>query len=199
MRSLTERISYLPAGSQPLSSDVGFVHGDRYEWIFDVGSNEEASNVIQGIEREKRVILSHFHEDHTGNLGRVSYHDLFCGDYTKKKFGKGIEVKAPVIFEDGIKLTIFPIPSPHSKGMLGLEVDEKYAFLGDAVYGVIKDGKTAFNVNLLKETISVLQSLKAEQFLISHDAAFVKSKKEVMAELNRLYAMRVPGEAYILL
>lgn len=199
MIRLTERISYLPASLEPLSSDIGFIHGDRYEWVFDVGSNEEALKVIQGMEREKNVILSHFHKDHTDNLERISYENLYCGDYTKKKFGKGIEVKSQVTFEDGVRITIFPIPSLHSKGTVGLEVEEEYAFLGDAVYGMMKNGKAAFNINLLKETIFVLESLKADKLLISHNVAFVKSKAEVIAELKKLYNMRRTGEAYVVL
>lgn len=199
MLRLTERISYLPASLEPLSSDIGFVHGDRYEWIFDLGSNEEALHIVQEIDREKNVILSHFHKDHTDNLKRISYDNLYCGDYTKKKFGKGIEVKAPITFEDGVRITMFPLPSLHSKGAVGLEVDEEYAFLGDVVYGMMKNGKAVFNINLLKEMILVLESLKAEKFLISHDAAFIKSKEEVIAELNKLYKMRRPGEAYVVL
>lgn len=199
MQKLSERISYLPAGTEPLSSDVVLIHGDNYEWIFDVGNNSGAVKLIQGIDREKNIILSHFHEDHTGNLKRISYNQVYCGNYTKKKFGIGTEVKSAIIYEDGVKLTIFPLPGLHSKGEVGLEVDEEFAFLGDAVYGVPKDGKQAYNVNLLKEMISILSALKVKYFLLSHDVTFVRSREQILTELKEIYEMRKPGESYIFL
>lgn len=197
MQTLSERISYLPSSWHPLSSDVGFIHGDKYEWIFDVGCNSESLDIIQGFDREKKIILSHFHKDHTDNIEQIQYSDLYCGSYTCKKVGKGIEVHTPLIFDDGVKIKIFPIPSIHSKGTVILEVNEEFAFLGDAVYGAVKNGKKVVNVNLLKEMISVLSTLKAEKFLLSHDKTFVKSKEAVISKLNNLYQMRKPGETYL--
>lgn len=199
LRTLSKQISYLPATSQPLSADVGIIRGDRFDWIFDVGSNDEAVETIQKIDGEKNIILSHFHEDHIGNLERICYYDIYCGDYTKLKLRKGIEVKSPITYDDGVKLTLFPIPSTHSKGAIGLEVNEEYAFLGDAVYGARKNGKVAYNINMLKEMIATLEQLKAQLFLISHDAAFVQPKAKIIAELMDLYTMRKPGEAYLFL
>lgn len=199
LKKLSERISYLPAGSVPLSSDIGLIHGDKCEWIFDVGNNEEAVRVIQGIYREKNIILSHFHEDHTGNLERITYKEIYCGDYTRKKLGRGTTVKEPLTFEDGVKITIFPIPSSHVKGAVGIEADEQFAFLGDAIYSMVKNGRTAFNVTLLQEMLSVLESLKAEHFLLSHDTTFVKSKTAVVKGLTALYKMRKQGEPYLFL
>lgn len=199
MQTLSKQISYLPANVNPLSSDVGVVHGNKYEWIFDVGSNSEAVDIIQKIDKEKIVILSRFHKDHTDNLGRVQYDALYCGSFTYEKLGKGIEVKEPLQFEDGVKITIFPIPSTHSKGAVGLEVNEEFAFLGDAIYGAVKNGKIVMNVSLLKEMILALNNLKADKFLLSHDTAFVKSKTTVISELNDLYQKRQKGEPYIFL
>lgn len=199
LRTLSKQILYLPATSQPLSADVGIIRGDKFVWIFDVGSNDEAVDIIQGIDREKNIILSHFHEDHIRNLERISYKGMYCGDYTKFKLQKGTEVQAPITYEDGVKLTLFPIPSIHSKGTIGLEVNEEYAFLGDAVYGARKNGKVVYNINILKEMIATLEKVKAQQFLISHDAAFMQPKAKVIAELKELYKMRKPGEAYLFL
>lgn len=199
LRTLSKQISYLPATSQPLSADVGIIHGDRFDWIFDVGSNDKAVETIQKVDREKNIILSHFHEDHIGNLERVCYCNIYCGNYTKVKLKKGTEVKSSITYDDGVKLTLFPIPSTHSKGAIGLEVNDKYAFLGDAVYGTRKNGKVAYNVNMLKETIETLEKLKAQLFLISHDAVFVQPKAKIITKLMRLYTMHKPGEAYLFL
>lgn len=199
LRTLSKQISYLPATTQPLSADVGLIRGDRFDWIFDVGSNAETMETIQQGDKEKNIVLSHFHADHIRNLEQIRYCNLYCGDYTRGKLGKGTEVNSPITYEDGVKLTLFPIPSPHSKGAVGLEVNEEYAFLGDAVYGAEKNGKAAYNINMLKELIAALEQVKAQLFLISHQTAFVQPKAKIMTALMELYAMRKPGEAYLIL
>lgn len=196
LRVITEKIACLPASDDPLSADVGIVSGAGCTWIFDVGSGDGAAALIQDIEGEKRVALSHFHADHAGNIGRISFDALYGGAFTVKRLGRGESVTAPIRFADGV--TLFPIPSSHSKGALGLETDG-YAFVGDATYPMPKNGGAAYNTSLLKETIRALEGLSARFLLLSHDPAFVRPKEEVMAELQRVYASRAPGEAYIFL
>lgn len=197
--TISKQISYLPASKGPLSSDVGFIRGDRYEWIFDIGNSDEAATVIQEIDREKNVILSHFHKDHMGNFERISYDNIYCGDFTRKKLGTGSEVKSPITIYDGVKMTLFPIPSPHSKGVIGLEVNDEVAFLGDAVYGINKNDKIIYNLNLLKDMIATFEKLKAQKFLISHRVPFIRSKEKVVTKLKEVYKMRKPGESYLYL
>lgn len=197
VHALTQRISYFPAASDPLSADIGMIRGDAFTWFFDVGSSDAAADFIQGSDAPHKIILSHFHADHTRNLSRVTYSQLYCGDFTYSKFHKGTVIREPLTIIDGVKLTLFPIASPHSKGAIGLEVDDAYAFLGDALYGADKKGRMAYNITKLKEMITTLEGLKASRFLISHDPVYVRSRQAVIAELKALYAMRKPGEAFI--
>lgn len=197
LQRLTERISYLPVSDNPLSADVGIIRGDVFTWFFDVGSNDDAFEIITGSGSPRKIVLSHFHADHTRNLARIAYTDLYCGDFTCAKLQDGEVIREPVTFDDGIELTLFPMASTHSKGAVGLEVDEEYAFLGDALYGAYKKGRMAYNVTKLKEMITVLEGLRAPQFLISHDPAFVRPGQKVIAELKALYDSRKPGEAFI--
>lgn len=199
IKNISERISYLPASENPLSSDVGIIRGDKYVWIFDVGASDESAKAIQALEKEKNLVLSHFHEDHIKNVERVSYRNIYCGNYTYFKLQKGTVVQNSLAFFDGVKLTIFPIPTVHAKGALGLEVNEEYAFLGDAVYCARKKGKAVYNVNLLKETITTLKLLKADRFLISHSPEFVHEKESVISELTEIYENRTSGETFIFL
>lgn len=199
LRTLSNRISYLPASDGPLSSDVGIISGDEFAWIFDVGSCDEALELIQGIPKQKKIILSHFHQDHIANLERITEADIYCGSYTKTKLQRGMEIRSAVTYNDGVTLTIFPIPSTHAKGAVGLEVNEEFAFLGDAVYAAGKNGRVMYNVGLLKETIVTLEGLKAQTFLLSHDSTFVQPKEKVLSELKELYRMRKPGESYLFL
>ena len=196
-RKIADSIFYFPATESPLSADVGIIQCADGVWLYDVGSSDEAAAAIEALSGKKNIILSHFHPDHAGNIDRVSYDRLYAGKFTCKRLGGiGVSVEDHMYFEDGIHL--FPLPSGHAKGCVGLEYGG-YAFLGDAVYASDKDGRIAYNAGLLKELIAVLKSLEASWFLVSHNVPFVKPKTEVMAELEEIYALRSPHEPYIFL
>ena len=83
---ITEHISYIKASGQPLSADVILVEGQEYLYAFDVGNNEKVAEYLNSIPKKKRVILSHFHTDHMGNIGRVSWESVYFGANTEKYF-----------------------------------------------------------------------------------------------------------------
>lgn len=194
---ITERISYLPATEEPLCADVVVIAGAEFNWIYDVGSSAEAAEFVSALPGRKNVIISHFHGDHTANLNRIAYDNLYCGDFSAAKLGKGISVTSALSIDDGVRLDIFPLASTHSKGALGLQVDGKIAFIGDAVYSQVKGGRAVYNVNTLKQMISVLERLEAERFALSHSEGFIHSKNDVIRSLRELYSSRKPGESYI--
>lgn len=195
--ALTDAIICFPAGEQPLSANVGIVRGERYIWLFDVGASDAAAAYLNALDGEKNVILSHFHADHTANLGRVDYQTLYCGGYTRRKLGTGTAVAEPLTVQDGLRLTIFPLPSVHAKGSVGLLIDDQYAFLGDAVCGAVREGRAVYNAALLRQTILTLAGLDARYFLLSHQMDRPRAKADVLAALNQIYAARRPGEVYI--
>ena len=196
IRNVTDRISYLPAVEKPLSADIGIIRCDDKLWIYDVGSSGEAAEAINALAGPKNIVLSHFHTDHAGNIDHVAYDMLYAGAFTCRKLGKGSIVDAPLRFENGIH--IFPLPSGHAKGCVGLEYGD-YAFLGDAVYSMEKNGKAAYNAGLLKELITVLKSLRANLFLLSHREPFARPRAGVIMWLEEIYARRDRNEPYIFL
>lgn len=195
-RKIADSIYYFPAAESPLSADVGIIQCAEGVWLYDVGSSDEAAAVIEAIPGKKNIVLSHFHPDHAGNIDRVSYDMLYAGKFTCKRLSKGVSVEDHMYFENGIHL--FPLPSGHAKGCLGLEYGD-YAFLGDAVYATGKDGRIAYNAGLLKELIAVLKSLEASWFLVSHKNSFVNPRDAVITELEEIYALRSPHEPFIYL
>lgn len=196
---IDDRISYWKSTKDPLSADIGVVEGDAFTWIFDVGSSDEAAWSVQSIPMQKNIVLSHFHKDHIGNLGRIDCQKIYQGTHTFRYTHKGEVVRGNQCIRDGVILHLFECPSSHAKGTIGLEIDGKYAFLGDALYCTMKEGKSAYNANLLAEEIRVLRDLHAEYFLISHDENFVQRKEEVLARLESIYKQRNTKSAYIFL
>ncbi len=83
---ISEKISYIPASEEPLSADVVLVEGAEYLYVFDVGNNEQVAEYINSIPKKKWVILSHFHTDHMGSIGRIQWENVFFGANTEKYF-----------------------------------------------------------------------------------------------------------------
>lgn len=195
---INEHISYIKASTDPLSADVGMVFGDEFLWLFDIGADEAVIAPLNAAEKPKKAILSHFHPDHIGNLGRIALDEIYLGANTFGYTKRGNIVADDIFINDGVEMHIFPLPSSHAKGSLGMESGE-YAFLGDATYATMKQGKVCYNASVLKEEIDVLKNLSARYFLLSHDEKFIRPREEVISELEEIYSKRDPKEAFIFL
>ena len=193
---INDRISYVKATEKPLSADVGIVEGDEFIWIFDVGADESVPISLNKNQKPKNAVISHFHPDHMGNLEHVDLNEVYLGANTLNYAKRGNVVDKDVFINDGAEIHLFPLPSSHAKGSVGMETGD-YAFLGDAIYSTMKQGKVCYNASVLKEEIAVLKNLSAKFFLISHDERFVRPKEEIISELEEIYKKRDPKESYI--
>ena len=190
-RRISDKISYIPATESPLSADIGIIRDGGQTWLFDVGNGTAA---IDGLSGSFQVVLSHFHGDHTGNLKKLDIQNLYVSGETRRHIGGGILVKEDLFLG---AMHLFPIPSSHCKGCLGLEIDEAYAFVGDALYCKGKNSDYFYSTQLLRDEIAVLKKLKAPCLLVSHHPGLVRSREEVIAELEKLYAQRDMGSDII--
>lgn len=198
-------IRCLAATDGPLSADVGCIKTAGGMWLYDVGASEEALRFAAaslGALAEKAgqptVVLSHFHADHTHNLGALLPHigRLFVSRETflharPKKMG---EVLTAPLTADG--LCVFPLPSSHAKGCLGLLAGE-YAFVGDALYGMPKGGQSVYNAQLLQAELQVLRALPARMLLVSHHPGMVMEKQRAIDTLQAIYALRSKNDPLI--
>ena len=170
--------------------------GDDFVWIFDIGADDSVPMSLSIFEKPKNAVISHFHPDHMENLEHAEFENIYLGANTFKYAKRGTVVEKEIFIDDGIKIHIFPLPSSHAKGSLGLETGD-YAFLGDGTYATMKQGRVCYNASVLKEEIAVLKKLSAKFFLISHDEKFVRPKEEIIGELEEIYNKRDPKESYI--
>ncbi|MCR5556169.1 MAG: MBL fold metallo-hydrolase [Butyrivibrio sp.] len=215
MKTITDRISFLPSSENPLSADVYIIRGDQKNYVVDVGSCDAAYDLISSLGK-RTIIITHFHDDHMKNLRRLDVVDeelyltaqdrrvlatdaynpelLDEGDGQKPvNFPKlGTLVESPTEIRDGVMLVIAPIPSSHAKGSLGVIVDDEYLILGDGYYSSAK----GYNVSLLSEEIKTLKALSFTRVIMSHDET-VYSRDEVIAELESYYAKRTKDSPYI--
>lgn len=191
IHEISDKISYIPATENPLSADIGIIRDGGQIWLYDVGNGAAAIDCLSG---SFQVVLSHFHQDHTGNLKKLDIQNLYVSGETRRHVGGGILVTQTLFLG---AMHLFPIPSSHCKGCLGLEVDETYAFVGDALYCKSKNGEYFYNAQLLRDEIAVLKKLKAPYLLVSHHPGLVRPRDEVIAEFEELYAQREIGSDII--
>ncbi len=188
---ISDTISYIEATNDPLSADIGIIRGPDATWLYDVGNDVSRIAPLQG---SYHAVLSHFHQDHIGNLEHLHIENLYVSKYTHQHTKSGIIVDRDLYIGN---LHIFPLPTSHAKGSLGLEVDGMYAFVGDATYCKANQSHYVYNAQLLKEEIAVLKKLSAPYLLLSHQKGLVASKDKIIQQLETVYAMRDPSSSEI--
>ncbi len=207
---ITEYLSYIPASKNPLSADVVLIEGNEYLYLYDVGNNEDVAVYLDALPKKKKVILSHFHADHVGSIGRLSFETVYAGpimgkyyqyfvpDYEKEREAEKYQtVTEKVKISDGVELEIYPVPSSHAKGSLLVQVNGEYILLGDAFYSRTKERKPVYNVQLLKDEIRLLKELSGDKLFMSHEKRPVKAKKGMLRFLEKIYEKREKNKPYI--
>lgn len=193
---LTENISYLPATHKPFSCDVVFIKTADATWIFDVGCSKNTAKIINEISGTKNIVLSHFHPDHTLNLLRISYTNLYVSKYTKKYTLKGTVINSDTSFYTKPAISIILLPSSHTKGCLCLLCGD-YAFMGDGTYAKERKGNHTYNAQILKEEIATLERIPSKYVCLSHDPRFVQERVDLIALHKQIYARRNPNNPII--
>ena len=179
MNIISERIMYLPATNNPLSADVYFIEGDKYCYIYDVGNNNISKQYINEVNKEKSVILSHYHKDHIGNIEFINFQNLYVGKNTYEKIGKGSIVEDIITINDGVKIEVIPCISPHTDGSLIVNVDNEYTLIADLYFT-----RPPFDDEKAIRMIETLRNIDTEYFVISHqEDEKVITKEKLIVEL----------------
>ena len=179
MNLITERIKYLPATCDPLSADVYFIEGDKYCYIYDVGNDDNSLHHINEVKKEKIVVLSHYHDDHVGNIDCINYRNLYVGKKTYETIGNGKLVEDVITINDGVKIEIIHCTSPHTDGSLILNVDNEYTLIADLYFT-----RPPFDRDKAIKMIDILNNINTKYFVISHqEDEKIVSKEKLVAEL----------------
>lgn len=180
MNAIGKRIKYLPATSNPLSADVYCIEGDEYCYVYDVGNNDRSLQYINQIGKEKVVVLSHHHKDHTGNIVGLHYRDLYVGKKTYEIIGKGIIIEDALTINDGVRIDVSHCVSPHTEGSLIITVDNEYTLIADLYFT-----RPPFDEEKAMKMIDFLRNIDTQYFVISHqENENVIPKEKLIAELT---------------
>ena len=163
MIQLAKKVCQIPAAKDPLSADVFIIEGDTRYYVFDVGCNDEAFEVLSTLDKPMTVILSHFHRDHIGNMARLAPDKVLAGARTCKYVDNATLVETPLIIRDGVEIVVQPCVSPHAPGCLIATVDGEYTFFGDLYYARPGTGQGE-----AKGMLNVLKTLNTRYFVVSH-------------------------------
>ncbi len=183
MNRIHPRIWQIPATSDPLSADVFIMEGNERYYVFDVGACDAAYEAIRALNKPVTVILSHFHQDHTANMRRLTPERTLAGARTMKYISGGTLVEGPMTIRDGVEIEVQPCVSPHAPGCLIATVDGMYTLIGDLTYARPEKGQGE-----AKGMLRVLQSLKTQFFLPSHTEGDPRvDKAEMLREVKAYY------------
>ena len=179
MHTIGERIKYLPATNDPLSADVYCIEGDKCCYVYDVGNDDRSLQYINQIGKEKVVVLSHHHKDHTGNIAGLRYRDLYVGKKTCEVIGKGIIVEDTLTINDGVIIDVIHCTSPHTDGSLIITVDNEFTLIADLYFT-----RPPFDKNKAMKMLESLRNIDTKYFVISHqENEKVISKEKLIKEL----------------
>ena len=183
MNAIGKRIKYLPATNDPLSADVHCIEGDQYCYIYDVGNDDRSLQYINQISKEKIVILSHYHKDHTGNIADIRYRDLYVGKQTHEAIGKGIIVEDAITINDRVRIDVIHCISPHTDGSLIITVDNEYTLIADLYFT-----RPPFEMEKAMKMIETLRDIDTKYFVISHqEDEKVIPKETLITELTAYF------------
>lgn len=184
MNTIGKRIKYLPASNDPLSADVYCIEGDKYCYVYDVGNNDRSLQYINQIGKEKVVILSHHHKDHTGNIVDIHYRDLYVGKKTYEAIGKGVIVEDKLTLNDGVRIDVNHCTSPHTDGSLIITVDNEYTLIADLYFT-----RPPFDKEKAMKMLDSLRNVDTKYFVISHqEDEKVIPKEQLIAELAAYFS-----------
>lgn len=183
MNTIGRRIRYLTASNDPLSADVYCIEGDKYCYVYDVGNDDRSLQYINQIGKEKVVVLSHHHKDHTGNIVGLHYRDLYVGKKTYEVIGKGIIVENTLTINDGVRIDVSHCISPHTDGSLIITVDNEYTLIADLYFT-----RPPFEREKAMKMIESLRDIDTKYFVISHqEDEKVIPKDKLIAELTAYF------------
>ena len=184
MNTISGKIKYLPATNDPLSADVYCIEGDKYCYVYDVGNDERSLQYINQIGKEKVVVLSHHHKDHTGNIVGLHYRDLYVGKKTYEIIGKGIIVEDALTINDGVRIDVSHCVSPHTEGSLIITVDNEYTLIADLYFT-----RPPFDEEKAMKMIETLRNIDTKYFVVSHqEDEKVIPKEKLISELTDYFS-----------
>ena len=178
-----------------VSSSIGIISGEDYSLMIDTGaSSAQLKTLESGIERKelpgniRYAIITHFHPDHLLNLKCLPLLKVVASKNTSRYIHVDqIIDKATDLDLQDIKVTVFPLPSVHAKGSIGVYLPkEQITFIGDALCMKEKDRKPYTNKDITINMINTLRSYPTKKYILGHEPSSL-TQDQINDYLNSIY------------
>ena len=130
---INDKISYIASSENPLSAEIGIIRDNDDTWLYDVGNGE---NHITDLDGGYNIVLSHFHQDHIGNINKIQTRELYLSKETYEYISKGKTVCGSLYIGN---LHIFSLPSAKKRQVWG-GLDNTNGICGRCTFPAKRDG-----------------------------------------------------------
>ena len=141
----------------------------------------------EGLPSIQYVVLTHFHDDHIGNLIYVKEDiEILASKNTARYLNRSARIleQDTVLDLGGYSVSLILVPSLHAKGCLDV-LAEGYLFVGDSLYYRQSGSSYYYNPQIAYEMAKKVESIPFEQAVAAHDSP-TRPKAEVVDYLTRL-------------
>jgi glyoxylase-like metal-dependent hydrolase (beta-lactamase superfamily II) len=194
MIELTSHIRIFPGhdndGPNP---KIVLLFGEKASLFVDVSNDaEQLQEALAYLTKEslpplRYVALTHFHDDHIGNLIYLpETPELLVSKNTSRYLAR----PSTVLSQDqdldlgGYTVRLILVPSLHAKGCLDV-LAENILFTGDSLYYRQSGSSYYYNAQIAYEMLKKHQAIPFTQAIGAHDSP-VHTKEEVLAYLTKL-------------
>jgi len=194
MEKLTDHIFIFPGHDEEgPNPKIVLLTGKESSLLIDVSNDPKQFDEVlafqkkEGLSPVKFVALTHFHDDHIGNLIYLP-NDIEI--LASKNTARYLSRPTRVLTEDTIldlgdyPLSLILVPSLHAKGCLDV-LSEHYLFVGDSLYYRQSGLSYYYNPQIAYEMLKKAKSIPFEVAISAH-TSLNHSKSEVVAYLTRL-------------
>jgi glyoxylase-like metal-dependent hydrolase (beta-lactamase superfamily II) len=194
MEKLTDHIYILPGhDSEGPNPKIVLLTGKESSLLIDVSNDPKQLDEVlafqkkEGLSAVKFVALTHFHDDHVGNL-------IYLPDgieiLASKNTSRYLNRPARILTEDTLldlgdyPLSLILVPSLHAKGCLDV-LAERYLFVGDSLYYRQSGVSYYYNPQIAYEMQKKVESIPFEVAISAHESPN-HTKSEAVTYLTRL-------------
>jgi len=194
MEKLSDHIFVLPGhDSQGPNPKIVLLTGKESSLLVDVSNDpKQLAEMLtfcknEGLSAPKFVALTHFHDDHIGNLIYLpSGIEILASKNTARYLNRPVTIleKDAILDLGDYVVSLILVPSLHAKGCLDV-LAENYLFVGDSLYYRQSGSSYYYNPQIAYEMEKKVGSIPFVTAISAHESPN-RSKTEVMDFLTRL-------------
>jgi glyoxylase-like metal-dependent hydrolase (beta-lactamase superfamily II) len=194
MRNLTSHIRIFPGHDEKgPNPKIVLISGENASLFIDVSNDPtQLQEALDEIRKErlaplKYVALTHFHDDHIGNLIYLPEGPAILAS---KNTARYLSRPSTLVSEDqdldlgGYVIRLILVPSLHAKGCLDV-LSENFLFTGDSLYYRQSGSSYYYNPQIAYEMLKKHEAIPFTKAIAAHESP-IHTKEEIITYLSKL-------------